>query len=92
MSSAQNLSISRDGVRLFCTVGKMAADEYNDSDQFSDDDDYDNLGENDLDLFELTEEGRTELANAFKDDSESGDELDDENLPCFLLSHVLSGQ
>ena len=36
MSSAQNLSISRDGVRLFCTVGKMAADEYNDSDQFSD--------------------------------------------------------
>ena len=42
MSSAQNLSISRDGVWLFCTVGKMAADEYNDSDQFSDDDVYDN--------------------------------------------------
>ena len=36
VSSAQNLSISRDGVRLFCTVGKMEADEYNDSDQFSD--------------------------------------------------------
>ena len=34
--SAETLSISRDGVRLFCTVGKMAADEYNDSDQFSD--------------------------------------------------------
>ena len=42
---------------------------------------YDNLGENDFDLFELTEEERAELANAFKDDSESGDELDDENLP-----------
>ena len=81
MSSAQNLSISRDGVRLFCTVGKMVADEYNDSDQFSDDDVYDNLGENDFDLFELTEEERAELTNAFKDDSESGDELDDENLP-----------
>ena len=36
MSSAQNLSISRDGVRLFCTVGKMEADEDSDSDQFSD--------------------------------------------------------
>ncbi len=84
MSSAQNLSISRDGVRLFCTVGKMAADEYNDSDQFSDDDVYDNLGKNDFDLFELTEEERAELANAFKDDSESGDELDDENLPLFF--------
>ena len=85
VSSAQNLSISRVGVRLFCTVGKMAADEYNDSDQFSDDV-YDNLGENDLDLFELTEEGRAELANAFKDDSASGDELDDENLPLFFYS------
>ena len=84
MSSAQNLSISRDGARLFCTVGKMAADEYNDSDQFSDDDVYVSLGENDFDLFELTEEEREELANAFKDDSESGDELDDENLPLFF--------
>ena len=36
VSSAENLSISRDGVMLFCWVGKMAADEYNDSDQFSD--------------------------------------------------------
>ena len=81
MSSAHNLSVSRDGVRLFCTVGKMEADEYNDSDQFSDDDVYDNLGENDFDLLELTEEERAELANAFKDDSECGDELDDENLP-----------
>jgi len=45
---------------------------------------YDNLGENDFDLFELTEEERAELANAFKDDSESGDELDDENLPLFF--------
>ena len=80
MSSAQNLSVSRDGVRLFCTVGKMAADEYNDSDQFSEDV-YDNLSENDFDLFELTEEERAELANTFKDDSESCDELDDENLP-----------
>ena len=94
MSSAQNLPISRDRVRLFCTVGKMAADEYNDSDQFSDDDVYDNLGENDFDVFELIEEERVELTNAFKDDSESGDELDDENLPLFFyrLSHVLSGQ
>ena len=55
MSSAQNLSISRDQLRLFCTVGKMVADEYNDSDHFSDDDVCDNLGENDFDLFELTE-------------------------------------
>ena len=84
MSNAQNLSISRDGVRLFCTVGKMVVDECNNSDQFSDDDVYDNLGENDFDLFELTEEERAELANAFKDDSESGDELDDENLPLFF--------
>ena len=84
MSSAQNLSISRDGVRLFCIVGKMEADEYNDSDQFSDDDIYDNLGENDFDLLELTEEERAELADAFNDDSESGDELDDENLPLFF--------
>ena len=84
VSSAQNLSISRDGVRVFCTVGKMAGDEYNDSDWFSDDDVYDNLGENDFDLFELTEEETAELANAFKDDSESGDELDDENLPLFF--------
>ena len=84
MPSAQNLSISRDGARLLCTVGKMAVDEYNDSDQFSDDDVYDNLGENDFDLFELKEEERAELANAFKDDSESGDELDDENLPLFF--------
>ena len=81
MSSAQNLSISRDGLRLFCTVGKMVADEYNDCDQFSDDDVYDNLGKNDFDLFELTEEERAELANAFKNDSESPDKLDDENLP-----------
>ena len=58
MSSAQNLFISGDV--HFCTVGKMAADEYNDSDQFSDDDVYDNLGENDFDLFELTEEERAE--------------------------------
>ena len=79
VSSAQNLSFV-----LFCTVGKTAVDEYNDSDQFSDDDVYDNLGENDFDLFELTEEERAELANAFKDDSESGDELDDENLPLFF--------
>ena len=64
VSSAQIFSVFRDGLRLFCTVGKMAADEYNDSDQFSDDV-YDNLGENDFDLFELTEE-RAELANAFK--------------------------
>ena len=84
MSSAQILSISRDGIRLFCTVGKMAVDEYNDRDQFSDDDVYDSVGENVFDLFELTEEERAELANAFKDDSESGDELDDENLPLFF--------
>ena len=45
---------------------------------------YDNLGKNCFDLFELTEEERAELANAFKDDSESGDELDDENQPLFF--------
>ena len=84
MSSAQNLSISRDGVRLFCTAGKMEGDEYNDSDQFSDEDVYDNLGKNDFDLFELTQEERAELANAFNGDSERGDELDDENLPFFF--------
>ena len=48
------------------------------------DDVYDNLGENDFDLFELIQEERAELANAFKGDSESGDELDDENLPLFF--------
>ena len=42
------------GMRL--GTGKMVADEYHDSDQFSDDDVYDNLGENYFDLFELTEE------------------------------------
>ena len=89
MSSGQNLSISRDGVRLFCTGGKMAAVEYNDSDQFSDNDVYDNLGENDFDLFELTEEERAELANVFKDDSESGDELDDENLPLLFTGSAM---
>ena len=62
----------------------MEADEYNDSDRFSDDDVYDSLGENDFDLLELTEEERAELANAFNGDSESGDELDDENLPLFF--------
>ena len=62
----------------------MEADEHNNSDQFSDDDVYDNLGENDFDLLELTEEERAELADAFNDDSESGDELDDENLPLFF--------
>ena len=67
----------------------MAADDYNDSDQFSDDDVYDNLGENDFDLFELTEEERAELTNAFKDDSESGDELDDENLPLFFTGSAM---
>ena len=36
----------------------MVVDEYNDSDQFSDNDVYDNLGENYFDLFELTEEER----------------------------------
>ena len=45
---------------------------------------FDSLGENDFDLFELTEEERAELANAFKDGSESGDKLDDENLPLFF--------
>ena len=84
MSRTQNLPISRDSVRLFCTVGKMEADEYNDSDRFSDDDVYDSLGENDFDLLELTEEERAELANAFNGDRESGDELDDENLPLFF--------
>ena len=67
----------------------MAADEYNDSDQFSDDDVYDNLGENDFDLFELTEEERAELTNAFKDNSESGDELDDKNLPLFFTGSAM---
>ena len=74
----------RDRLRLFCTVGKMEADDNNDSDQFSDDDVYNNLDENDFDLFELTEEERAELANVLNDDDESGDELDDENLPLFF--------
>ena len=55
-----------------------------DSDQFSDDDVYNSLGENDFDLLELTEEERAELANVWNDDNESGDELDDENLPLFF--------
>ena len=62
----------------------MEADDNNDSDQFSDDDVYNNLDENDFDLFELTEEQRAELANVLNDDDESGDELDDENLPLFF--------
>ena len=52
--------------------------------KFSDDDVYDSLGKNYFDLLELTEEERAELANAFNDDSKSGDELDDENLPLFF--------
>ena len=78
MSSAQKNSISRDGVMLFCTVGKMVVDEYKTMMFMT------IWAKNDFDLFELTEEERAELANAFKDDSESGDELDDENLPLFF--------
>ena len=40
-------------------------------------------------MFELTEEERAELTNAFKDDSESGDELDDENLPLFFTGSAM---
>ena len=69
----------------------MAVDEYNDSDRFSDDDVYDNLGENDFDLFELTEEEIAELANAFKDDRVVTNWMM-KTCHCFLLSHVLSGQ
>ena len=72
----------------------MAADEYNNSDQFSDNDVYDSLGENYFDLFELTEEERAELANAFKDDSGNSVVMNwmMKTCHCFLLSHVLSGQ
>ena len=59
----------RDRLRLFCTVGKMEADDNNDSDQFSDDDVYNNLDENNFDLFELTEEERAELENVLNDDN-----------------------
>ena len=64
----------------------MEVDKQNDSDQFSDNEIYDNLGNKDFDLFKLTEEERTEHANVINDDdSESGDELDDEILQSVSL-------
>ena len=59
-------------------------DDNNNSDRFSDDNVCNNLGENDFDLLELTQEERAELANVLNEDNESGDELDDENLPLFF--------
>ena len=67
---------------LFCS--KMAQE---DTEQFSDDEIYQDIGD-DFDLLDLNEEERAEAAafvnNHDSDsDSDSGDELDDENLPLF---------
>ena len=56
-----------------------------DADQFSDDEIYQDIGD-DFDLLDLNEEETAELAafvNNHDSDSDSGDELDDENLPLF---------
>ena len=54
-----------------------------DTEQFSDDEIYQDIGD-DFDLLELNEEERVELAAFVNNhDSDSGDELDDENLPLF---------
>ena len=56
-----------------------------DTEQFSDDEIYQDIGD-DFDLLDLNEEERAELAafvNNHDSDSDSGDELDDENLPLF---------
>ena len=62
---------------------KMA--ESSDADEFSDDEFYANLPENDFDLVELNKEERRqvdeEIYNA--ESEESGDELDDDNIPLF---------
>ena len=59
--------------------------EEEDAEQFSDDEIYQDLGD-DFDLFDLNEEERAELAafvHTHDSDSDSGEELDDENLPLF---------
>ena len=59
--------------------------EEEDAEQFSDDKIYQDLGD-DFDLFDLHVEERAELAafvHTHDSDSDSGEELDDENLPLF---------
>ena len=63
----------------------MEAGQNSDSDQFSDDDFFNALTDEDFDLLQLTEEERAELVAVVNQEGneESGDELDDENLPLF---------
>ena len=61
-----------------CSV-KMEAGQNSDSDQFSDDDFFNALTDEDFDLLQLTEEERAELVAVVNQEGneESGDELDD---------------
>ena len=61
-----------------------------DSDQFSDDDSFKALTEEAFDLLQLTEEERAELVAVvnWEGNEESGDELDDENLPLFYTRPI----
>ena len=65
----------------------MEGGQNSDSDQFSDDDSFNALTDEDFDLLQLTEEERAELDLVAvvnrEGNEESGDELDDETLPLF---------
>ena len=65
----------------------MEGGQNSDSDQFSLDDSFSALTDEDFDLLKLTEEERAELdllaVVNLEGNEESGDELDDENLPLF---------
>lgn len=65
---------------------KMDGGENSDSDQFSDDEFYNDLPDDDFDLLQLNEEEREQLAGAIDAEihrNDSEEELDDENLPLF---------
>ena len=63
----------------------MEGGENSDSDQFSDDEVYNNLPDDDFDRFHLTDAEQAELAAVTfeRESDDSGEELDDENLPLF---------
>jgi hypothetical protein len=64
----------------------MDGGENSDSDQFSDDEFYNALPDDDFDLLQLNEKERAQLAAAIEaqiEGDDSGEELDDENLPLF---------
>ena len=59
--------------------------DFSDADEFSEDEFYANLPENDFDLLEINEEERRRVNEEFRGAGDnSGDELDDENLPLFF--------